>query len=375
MEAGRNDLSISSTDKLPLGVTFSFPTLQKSLSQASVSSMGKGFAIEEGIDLGNSLQNGYRKAKQPDLPDIEVVAITNDSVATLVSFIYNFDTDSKKRASMGIILGTGSNATVPLKLSRLHNSKWPQNVSVLDGESVDEARIAVNTEWSINGTAAPMRDMGLITKWDDILSSMNERPGFQPLEYMSAGRYLGELGRLLMVDYLTTVHSVPEASLPSALLQTGRLSTTFLSHFKPLEPTTLLAKLQAEIPTTGDFAWEAHHATALYHIAKAIEYRAAGIIAAATVALLTLAEELPPSVADEATATSTELGVGYTGGCIVHFQDYLEDCQQFLDGLLDRRFNGTPPSRVVLSPCHDGGISGAGILAAASLSSSEAGTA
>lgn len=375
MEAGRKDLNISSADKLPLGVTFSFPTLQKSLSQASVSSMGKGFAIEEGIDLGISLQNGYRKCKLPDLPDIEVVAITNDSVATLVSFIYNFDTDAKKRASMGVILGTGSNATVPLKLSRLHNSKWPQNVSVLDGESVDEARIAVNTEWSINGTAAPMRDMALITKWDDLLSSMNERPGFQPLEYMSAGRYLGELGRLMMVDYLTTVLSVPQASLPPALLQTGGLSTTFLSHFKPLEPTTLLAKLQAEIATSGDFTWEAQHATALYHIAKAIEYRAAGIIAAATVALLTLAEELPPSAADEATATSTELGVGYTGGCIVHFQDYLEDCQQFLDGLLDKRFNGTPPARVVLSPCHDGGISGAGILAAASLSSSEAGTA
>lgn len=86
--------------------------------------MGKGFAIEKGIDLGMSLQNGYRKSKTPDLPDVEVVAITNDSVATLVSFIYSFDTDAKRRASMGIILGTGSNATVPLKLSRLHKSKW-----------------------------------------------------------------------------------------------------------------------------------------------------------------------------------------------------------------------------------------------------------
>lgn len=375
VESARKDLEIPNNVKLPLGVTFSFPAQQSSLSQASVTSMGKGFAISQGADLGRCIQEGYAKFKTPELPEIEVTAIANDSVSTLVSFIFNFDASQRRRASMGLILGTGSNATVPLKLSRLHPSKWPKNVSVLDGEKVDDARIAVNTEWSINGTESPMRELGLISKWDDILSAQNERPGFQPLEYMTAGRYLGELGRLMLVDYLTIALSIPQDTLPEKILQPGALTTTFLSHFKPLEATTLLASLQAEIPASGQFSWTEQHAEALYYIAKAIEYRAAGIIAAASIALLTLAEELPESAADQVTEPSADLGVGYTGGCIVHFQDYLKDCQQFLDDILALKFDGAPPAKVILSPCHDGGISGAGILAAAAISSSEAGTA
>ena len=33
-----------------------------------------------------------------------------------------------------------------------------------------------------------------------------------------------------------------------------------------------------------------------------------------------------------------ELLVGYTGGCISHFQDYLKDCQHFLDAIMDEEF-------------------------------------
>lgn len=376
IESARKESDLSSASKLPMGVTFSFPTHQNSLSEASVTSMGKGFAISAGVDLGTSIRDGYLTCKTPDLPDIEVTAIANDSVSTLVSFIYNFDANEHQRASMGLILGTGSNATIPLKLSRLHHSKWPQNVSVLDGERAEDARIAVNTEWSINGTAPPMRELGLITKWDDTLSSQNERPGFQPLEYMSAGRYLGELARLMLLDYLTNTLSISEKLLPEKLLQRDGLTTTFLSHFKPLESTSLLKSLKTELPEPAGFEWTEHHAIALYHIAKAIEYRAAGIIAAASIALLTLADEIPvPGGADLISTSSSELGVGYTGGCIVHFQDYLADCQLFLDQLMDARFKGSPPTKIILSPCHDGGVSGAGILVAASLSSSQTETA
>ncbi|TQS31373.1 hypothetical protein Golomagni_08347, partial [Golovinomyces magnicellulatus] len=219
IEAGCKEFHLPADVKLPLGVTFSFPSQQSSLSEALVSSMGKGFAIESGLNLGASIQDGYKQCKAEHLPDIEVAAIANDSVSTLVSFIYNYDANERQRASMGLILGTGSNATVPLKLSRLHESKWPRSVSVLDGESAKDARIAVNTEWSIKGTAPPMRDLGIITKWDEILSTQNEIPGFQPLEYMTAGRYLGELGRIMLVDYMTNELKMPVETIPKKLLQ------------------------------------------------------------------------------------------------------------------------------------------------------------
>jgi hexokinase len=237
---------------------------------------------------------------------------------------------------------------------------------------VEDAKIAVNTEWSINGTAPPMHELGLINRWDDELNSQNEKPGFQPLEYMTAGRYLGELGRIILLDYMASTLNVKRDSLPQKILEQYGLTTTFLSHFKPLQPAALLSVLKGEFPEPAGslFVWTEHHAEALYRIAKAVEVRAAGIIAAAILALLTLGEEIP---IDASSATSRsgirELGVGFTGGCIVHFQDYLSDCQSFVDQLVKKRVGDDSPLRVAMSPCHDGGITGAGILVAAALSS------
>ncbi|KAF6811635.1 hexokinase-1 [Colletotrichum sojae] len=368
----------SSSEPLPLGITFSFPMVQHSISDATVMTMGKGFSMSSTMSLGDLLLRGYEKSRSEDLPPLTIAAISNDSVSTLISFIYLFPESASRKASMGLILGTGCNATVPLKLSLLGSEKRPGSVSTLVGESaaassLDDVRIAVNTEWSIRGTAPPLRELGLITKWDAALDAAlvgpSEIAGFQPLEYMTAGRYLGELGRLMLLDYLGSVLRVDPSLLPPGLLARYALSTTFLSHFRPLDPPALLRTLEAEFPTgETDFAWTEEVAAALYHIAKAIELRAAGIIAAGIVALLKLAGDVPPpsSVDNDSATTVRELGVGYTGGCISHFQDYLADTQAFLHDIVKLEYDGRPPPvRVVLSPCHDGGIKGAGILAAA----------
>lgn len=371
VEEGCRTFGVPRDEPLPLGVTFSFPMKQRSVSHALLMDMGKGFALPSGIDLGAHIEQGYAESRRARLPPIIVTAIANDAVSTLVSCIFSYGGSEHRRAAMALILGTGSNATVPLKLDLLHPSKRPQTVSLLPGESVANAKIAVNTEWSINGTLPPMVEANLVTKWDDVLSSQNERPGFQPLEYMTAGRYLGELARIILVDYLVNVSKVAVETLPRKLLEKESLTTTFLSHYKPLQPpSTLLEKLRHQIPEDPEsfFAWTEELAAALYHIAKAIEVRASGIIAAAIVALLTLADELPEDA--DSGSPIRELGVGYTGGCIVHFQDYLADCQHFLDQLLARRFGENGPLRVVLSPCHDGGVTGAGILVLAEASSS-----
>ncbi|KIH88899.1 hexokinase family protein [Sporothrix brasiliensis 5110] len=410
---------------LPMGVTFSFPMEQESLSEAKLMAMGKGFTISSRLDLGSHLVAGYDKARAASvgfpLPPITVAAIANDSVSTLVSFVYEVPTLASQKAAMGIICGTGSNATLLLKRSKLHPSKRPRIANVLPGDvhaanGDDDTKIAVNTEWSINGSAAPMRAVKLINKWDEELSDSVEFPGFQPLEYMTAGRYLGELGRIMLVDYLTRILHVDEETIPRKLLKKFEPhNTTFLSHYQPGRKRSLLALLEAEFPTDDvkaggtsngltnghcngqpngsqteqhkdarsvpePFQWTEEMAVALYHIAKAIETRAAAIIAAAIVGLLDCADELPTPAQHPATGDASalnlvehkfELVVGYTGGCITNFQDYLADCQDFLDRLVAMRYGNaaSSPIRVVLSPCHDGGIKGAGILVPASLAS------
>ncbi|KAI1462035.1 MFS general substrate transporter [Annulohypoxylon moriforme] len=370
---GCEEFNLPRDVELPMGVTFSFPMVQDTLSDATLMAMGKGFTITSRLHLGTHLINGYEKSKTPDLPPIKVAAILNDAVATLVSFIYQSKEDSTHKAAMGLICGTGSNATIPLKRSTLHKDKQLGKVRVLNGESTDDMKIAVNTEWSINGTAPPLRKFGLVSQWDTRLDSEGEAPGFQPLEYMTSGRYLGELGRLMLLDYLEHHLNIPIHTLPPRLLTRFGLTTTFLSHFKPPNADALLEKLEAEFPTstTNSFQWTEEIALVLYDISKAIEVRAAGIVAAAIVGLLMCAGDIPLRESpQDITNGHTKLEqrpkinliVGYTGGCIVHFQDYLADCQKFLDAIVEAEFGEDAPVRVVLSPCHDGGITGAGVL-------------
>lgn len=371
VEQACGEWGLDCKDDLPMGVTFSFPMVQRTLSQAVLMSMGKGFAITSKLDLGTFLLNGYEQHRR-NLPQITIAAIANDAVATLVSFIYQFQATSNQKAAMGLICGTGSNATIPLRLSSLHPSKRPEAVSVIPGQADEDVRIAVNTEWSINGSLPPLQKQGLVSRWDVELDQAGEAPGFQPLEYMSSGRYLGELGRLIFIDYLKSVLGFQTTDLPARLQHKFGLSTTFLSHFNPQSPGTLLEQLDKEFPLTKDKEnargqWTEEIAEALYRIAIAIEFRAAGIVAASTIGLLTCAQELPTIGSGP-----SELVVGYTGGCITGFQNYLEDCQGFLDRVVALEYGKDTRTRVLLAPCHDGGITGAGILVPASLQSERA---
>ncbi|KAK4099361.1 actin-like ATPase domain-containing protein [Parathielavia hyrcaniae] len=345
---GCESLGIPRDGELPMGVTFSFPMEQNSLSEAILMPMGKGFAVTSNLDLAGHLMAGYGKHRAPGMPRIRIAAIANDAVATLVSFVYQYPAKAHQKAVMGLIVGTGCNATLPLQLSSLHHSKRPVSISVLPGQEAEHVKIAVNTEWTIRGTAPPLRKLGLISRWDTELDQAGEAPGFQPLEYMTAERYLGELARLIFVDYYKTVLHLPTETLPSKLRQRFGLSTTFLSHLSPdSSKGPMLLQVEREFPSeNSSFCWTAELAHVLYRLAKAIELRAAGIIAASTVGLLRFAREIPPPDTDK-----TELAVGY-----------LSDTQRFIDEILSLEFGRQSPVKVVLTSCHDGGITGAGML-------------
>lgn len=371
-------------DELPMGVTFSFPMEQNSLQEATLMPMGKGFALDSKVDLGAYLLAGYEGHRGENLPRIRVAAIANDAVASLVSFVYQYRAKKNQKACMSLICGTGTNATIPLKLSTLKESKRPKTVSVIPGQAGNDPKIAVNTEWSINGTEPVLLSLNILTRWDKLLNKTVERPGFQPLEYMTSGRYLGELGRTIFEDYLTRVLKFDLSEVPFVIRQPWSMSTTFLSHFKPRDGQdgSLVEQLRKEFPLAkkenarspihGQFEWTPEMAEALYRIALAIEQRAAGLMAGYTIGLLTLSEDLPiPRLKDfvKLRFPTVELVVGYTGGCITGFQNYLQDCQGILDRVMNQE-HGTK-FRVILSACHDGGITGAGILNATSLHSEE----
>jgi hexokinase len=386
--------------------------------------MGKGFAITSNLDLRNIMLNGYEKhTRRPDdedepsskrrklfaLPKLKIQAITNDTVATLASLAYAVKSLPNSRVAMGIIVGTGCNATIPMKLSELHESK-AKSVNGMEPSAVETI---VNTEWTISGAAPPLRELNITTKWDEELDKACARPGFQPFEYMTGGRYIGELIRLILFDYLTNIAGLSKRILPANLIQEYALTTTYISDnvARARSDQDLAKELNRSLPTpeSSDWRWDARTAGAFRRIARAVQRRSAGLIAAAVIGLLACCREIelkedsnsntpetassPQSngemPAPDAATTQALLGnnvhghivpvlqptpadwqsgpeelvVAYTGGIIQHYPQFKEMCQQHIDRLIMRTGPQRGGKSVFLREASDGGVIGAGVLA------------
>lgn len=390
--------------------------------------MGKGFAITSNLNLRKILLNGYEKhTRRPDdedepsskrrklfaLPKLKIQAITNDTVATLASLAYAVKSLPNSRVAMGIIVGTGCNATIPMKLDALHESK-AKSVNSMEPNAVETI---VNTEWTISGAAPPLRDLDITTKWDEELDRACARPGFQPFEYMTGGRYIGELIRLILFDYLTTVAGLSKRILPANLIQEYALTTTYISDnvARARSDQDLAQELNQSLPPpeSSDWRWNTRTAGAFRRIARTVQRRSAGLIAAAVIGLLACCREIelkedsngntpenaaspqsngdipgadgaaaataPASVLQSTTLGNSvhghvvpvvdwqsgpeELVVAYTGGIIQHYPQFKEMCQQHVDRLIMRTGPQRGGKSVFLREASDGGVIGAGVLA------------
>ncbi|KAJ5279177.1 hypothetical protein N7478_004549 [Penicillium angulare] len=413
--------------ELDMGITFSFPIMQESLAEATLMPMGKGFAITSNLNLRNILLNGYEKhTRRPDdeeepsskrrklfaLPKLKIQAITNDTVATLASLAYAVKSLPNSRVAMGIIVGTGCNATIPMKLEELHESKAKSVNSMEPGAK----ETIVNTEWTISGAAPPLRDLDITTQWDIELDRACARPGFQPFEYMTGGRYIGELIRLILFDYLTNVAGLSKRILPANLIQEYALTTTYISDYvaRARSDQDLAKELNQSLPPpeSSDWRWDARTAGAFRRIARTVQRRSAGLIAAAVIGLLACCREIelkedsnvntPENAAspqsngeishDHAAVSAVninptslnsvhghvvpvlqptpadwqsgpeELVVAYTGGIIQHYPQFKEMCQQHIDRLIMRTGPQQGGKSVFLREASDGGVIGAGVL-------------
>ncbi|KAI5291326.1 hypothetical protein KEM54_005369 [Ascosphaera aggregata] len=313
-------------EELEMGITFSFPMMQDSLSEATLMPTGKGFAITSDLNLGETLLAGYeRHTRKPydckqlepsakrrrrfTLPRLKIAAITNDAVATLASLAYMIKSLPNSRVAMGIIVGTGSNATIPMNLCDLH----PDKAKHVRARNPDAKQTIVNTEWTVNGSAPPLTEFKITTKWDTTLDRACPRPGFQPFEYMTGGRYIGELVRIILNDYLTTYTNATQAALPANLVQPYALSTLYISTTVAQIPSDdrLAATLQRTLPPPefSEWYWTAGTALAFRKIARAVQNRSAGLIASAVVGLLACQGELSLK---EKSSNTAQSGFGFS---------------------------------------------------------------
>lgn len=348
--------------------------------------MGKGFAITSDLNLGKMLLAGYArhcgkaadaghtetaqsndKKKPKPLPKLRVAAITNDTVATFASLAYAVKAAPNSRVVMGLIVGTGTNATVPMKLDSLNPTK---RKALPNPDAVDT--VVVNTEWTIRGTDKPLIDLNIKTPWDLMLDAKSDAPGFQPFEYMTSGRYLGELVRLVFVE---VVSSEAGTDMPPTLLNKNAIPTRFLSEVAArLSHHEVTQELNSRYPGTDPVTayWTQARVDALRKIANAVQVRSSALIAAACVGLLGCVKELyfdedtrdkPLRSGMSGQTDLDELVIAYAGGTISQYPRWLETCQSYIDMLVDSVTDGSSTKRVVLQEALDGGIIGAGVLA------------
>lgn len=342
--------------------------------------MGKGFHLPTNRNLGDLLLAGYEnhrtQSSNEPLPEIRIAAITNDALATYASLAYTEGATLDKHVSMGLIVGTGTNAAIPMKTSDLKPSKIESmKLPAATDEDVDDT-IVVNTEWSINGSAPPLHELKLVTRWDEQVDRESGQPGFMPFEYMAGGRFFGELVRLVAVELFTLLEPCTVAELPEALQARGALDTLILSSLiaSDMPAASLADKLSTTLPTPKGSAWTWNDSKAqsIHDIAIAVSTRSARMVAAAVVAALTCSGEFAmfdPALARQRRSSTArpqannERIVAYTGGVISQFPGYLKQCQSAIDSLVEAL---SPPGfeqHIILREVLNGSVIGAGVLA------------
>ncbi|KAF2122055.1 hexokinase-domain-containing protein [Lophiotrema nucula] len=206
---------------MPLAFTFSYPALQDRIDHGKLVTWTKGFDISgvEGHDVAAQLR---AKIEDRGLP-IDLVCLANDTVGAMIASAYN-----DPATIIGAIFGTGCNAAYMEELSkssipkaRLSDDDW----KLAEKEAL---KMAINCEY---GAFDNERRVLPVTKYDEQIDRESPRPGEQGFEKLSAGLYLGEIFRLILVD-LVDRNLVFKDQDVSQLQKPYTLDTGFLSEIE-----------------------------------------------------------------------------------------------------------------------------------------------
>lgn len=200
---------LDQTAGLMLGFTFSFPIQQSGIASGILVHWTKDFSASGvvGKDVVGLLKASLKKK---GVQNVSVTALVNDTVGTLAAGSYK-----DPSCDIAVILGTGTNACYQEKLSNI--LRWP-------GRKFKTGKMIVNIEW---GNFNKIQ----LTEYDRLLDEKSDNQGFQILEKMVSGMYLGEIARLLMVDLIKRKLLFGQGSL--ALMEKEKIfKTEYMSRIE-----------------------------------------------------------------------------------------------------------------------------------------------
>ena len=337
-------------DVVHLGLTWSFPIEQTSHRSGKIQGMGKGFHLAQdtlGLDLGDLLHAACAKRGL----NVRVDAIVNDGAATLLSQAY-----VNPSTSMGLILGTGTNAAVHLPTSAIGRDKFGRRNSTWFG-SAD--KVIVNTEFSMFGKGVLPQ-----TIWDETLNSTHALPDFQPLEYMTTGRYLGELMRLIIVDGVESC-GLFGGIMPLCLFEPYILDTTILAKLEEDTSPDMTDSISLVFKEFGlKLAPTKTEVAFLRLVAQSISRRASAYLAVAIHALWSLQKET--DINPRTPYGTPKTSIACNGSVILKYPGFKSRCEDYIAKMVTEGSIGGPAQieKVVLESTYEAAIFGAAVAVA-----------
>uniref|UniRef100_A0A8C8JRD3 Phosphotransferase n=2 Tax=Oncorhynchus tshawytscha TaxID=74940 RepID=A0A8C8JRD3_ONCTS len=194
--------------KLPLGFTFSFPVRHENIDKGILLNWTKGFKASgaEGNNVVGLLRDAIKRRGDFEM---DVVAMVNDTVATMISCYYE-----DRSCEVGMIVGLSA---IYLMLPTME---------LVEGE---EGRMCVNTEWGAFGANGELEEFRL--EYDRVVDETSLNPGQQLYEKLISGKYMGELVRLVLLK-LVNEELLFNGEASDLLKTRGSFETRYVSQIE-----------------------------------------------------------------------------------------------------------------------------------------------
>ena len=275
--------------------------------------------------------------------NVRLDAIVNDSSSALLARAY-LDPDTR----LATILGTGMNAAIHLPVTALDSSKFRWR----SPPTGTYTHVVTNTELSMFG-----KNIFPTTRWDEILNANHTLPDYQPFEYLVAGKYIGEIVRLIIVEATLTAELFNGSLAPSLANATYTVDTKDLAlidtdaTYGLVASRTLLHQRHpsAHLPGESDLMF-------IQDVVKRVSSRSIAYFAVGIHALTSLLQRL------EATNTGC-ITIGCDGSIINRYPGYMERVQTTLDQMIESE-NLQRKIRVSLERTTDSAVLGAAVAGA-----------
>ncbi|KAI8876907.1 hypothetical protein K501DRAFT_288679 [Backusella circina FSU 941] len=317
---GKYDLK----EPMALGFVLSFPLEQTAINKATVLQWTKDFEIKgaDGKDIAELLQMGLKRRHIP----VVVEAVINGAAGCLLAQSYSTQ-----------------DTLVACTISKGTNAAYWETTSNNDPSLINDETI-INTEWGSFGDKNP--DLLPRTFYDNRVNRQSVNPGVHLFEKMISGFYLGEISRVIMLDFIDR-RLLFNGQSSTEMNRTYSFEASYMSTINADNTTELDETRHIIEAVMGMASVTLADLQIVKTICNIVAQRAARLVAAAMSAII-----------NKNNAIDKSLTISMEGAVYEHFPHFPDRVNEAL-----RSMYGDRMDQVKIIITHDGNGIGAGLAA------------